>query len=318
MVRHSRPSPAAPTFDFGTDLVPAGEPGADMAVTEAGRIAFNARLWAQMSLPYNDPGDIPAWVRQNGGLTLMVKPGMRVEDGKAVSIGIPYGTIPRYVLAYVATQAVKTKSREIDIGGSQSAFLALLGMKKSGGVNGSATRLMDQMQRLFSAVITVNALEDTASHTRSATRNLLIAAGSDFTLWKPGSNREGIEGGITLTEEFYREIVDHPVPVDPDALAALRRSPIRMDIYTWLTYRFFNLAKPTVVTWEQLAAQFGGQFGRLSDFRSSFLGHLEVVKSVWPEAAASSTPQGLLLRPCAPHVRPRPTSRRGSLIETVR
>src|SRR5690349_14413002 len=37
---------------------------------------YLARLWCQTSLPYRDPGDVPAWGRRNGDLSLVVQPGI--------------------------------------------------------------------------------------------------------------------------------------------------------------------------------------------------------------------------------------------------
>ncbi|HEX3828840.1 MAG TPA: hypothetical protein VHV82_16385, partial [Sporichthyaceae bacterium] len=40
----------------------------------AGAIGFTARLFAQLALPYRDPGEIKVWRRQNGTLSLVVNP----------------------------------------------------------------------------------------------------------------------------------------------------------------------------------------------------------------------------------------------------
>jgi hypothetical protein len=42
---------------------------------EAGTIGFSARLWAQVALPYRNPGELPSWKRTNGTMTLYVRPG---------------------------------------------------------------------------------------------------------------------------------------------------------------------------------------------------------------------------------------------------
>ena len=38
-------------------------------------VGYLARLFTQTSLPYKDPGDVPAWGRRNGALSLTVQPG---------------------------------------------------------------------------------------------------------------------------------------------------------------------------------------------------------------------------------------------------
>ncbi len=51
----------------------------DIDAQVAGMVGYSARLWAQVSLPYRDPGDAPKWVRVNGSLELVVRPGRIVS-----------------------------------------------------------------------------------------------------------------------------------------------------------------------------------------------------------------------------------------------
>ena len=48
--------------------------------------------------------------------------GLRQGGGKARSAGVPFGVYPRLVLAWMATEAVRTKSCELILGGSLAAF----------------------------------------------------------------------------------------------------------------------------------------------------------------------------------------------------
>ena len=40
-------------------------------------------------------------------------------------------------------------------------------------------------------------------------------------------------------------------------LKAMKRSPLGLDLYLWLTYRTFNITRPMRLTWTQLYRQFG-------------------------------------------------------------
>jgi hypothetical protein len=42
---------------------------------------------------------------------------------------------------------------------------------------------------------------------------------------------------ITLSENFYRQIVEAPVPLDLRAVSALKKSPLTLDLYAWATRR---------------------------------------------------------------------------------
>ena len=81
-------------------------------------IVYLARELVLCTLPHSDPGDVRAWSRQNGHLTLSVKPGVRKdrETGEYVSVGIPYGIIPRLILMWMVTEIRRTGSQRLDLG----------------------------------------------------------------------------------------------------------------------------------------------------------------------------------------------------------
>ena len=62
---------------------------------------------------------------------------------------------------------------------------------------------------------------------------------------------------IRLGEEFFNEIVAHPIPLDMNILKSLKRSPLGLDLYFWLVYRTFTLKAPLTLSWRQLYLQFG-------------------------------------------------------------
>ena len=52
------------------------------------------------------------------------------------------------------------------------------------------------------------------------------------------------ESKIVLGERFFHEVITNPVPLDLHILHAVKRSPLGLDLYLWLTYRTFNLKRP--------------------------------------------------------------------------
>lgn len=44
-------------------------------------------------------------------------------------------------------------------------------------------------------------------------------------------------------------VIDRPVPIDMQAIKALKQSPMALDIYTSSTYRAAYLKWPTVIPW---------------------------------------------------------------------
>ena len=69
---------------------------------------------------------------------------------------------------------------------------------------------------------------------------------------------------IELGEKFFHEIIAHPVPIDLHILKAIKRSPLGLDLYLWLTYRTFNLKTPLRLSWRQLYRQFGADPARVT------------------------------------------------------
>ena len=103
---------------------------------------FMARTMALCSLPRSNPGKRKEYVRRNGPYKLGMTAGI---DNK-----LPYGNLPRLILAWICTEAVRTQSREIVLGRSLSKFMRALGINStSGGSRGEQTRLRNQMKRLF-------------------------------------------------------------------------------------------------------------------------------------------------------------------------
>jgi hypothetical protein len=50
---------------------------------------------------------------------------------------------------------------------------------------------------------------------------------------------QDFENVIVLSEEFYKEILAHPVPTDLEAVKVLSGAPAVLDLFMWLCYRCF-------------------------------------------------------------------------------
>ena len=59
------------------------------------------------------------------------------------------------------------------------------------------------------------------------------------------------ESKIFLGSRFFQEVITNPVPIDMHVLRAVKRSPLGLDLYLWLTYRTF---KPPAPAAAQVAA----------------------------------------------------------------
>ena len=87
---------------------------------------FMARMMALCSLPRTNPGNRFRYVRRNGPYKLIMS---ATGDHK-----LPFGHLPRLILAWLSTEAVRTQNREIVLGRSLAEFMRELGIYSSGGV----------------------------------------------------------------------------------------------------------------------------------------------------------------------------------------
>lgn len=265
------------------------------AAKEAGALGFMARALVQATLPHRK-AEGNEFTRVNGSYTLsLLAPS---------HIGLPYGTIPRLLLSWMTTEAVRTKSRELVLGDSLSGFMAGLEMMPTGGRWGSITRLKGQMTRLFASSVTC-----TYDDGKTWALQSVKPVDSAMLWWSPKTPEQAAlwKSTLTLGERFYQEIIERPVPIDMRALKALRKSPLALDIYLWLSYRMFYLRSPISIPWAALQGQFGADYTRLRDFKAAFLRELKKVLVVYREAKVVTVETGveggaLRLLPSRTHV----------------
>ena len=260
-------------------------------------LGFMARLMALCSLPRSNPGNRHQYKRVNGPYRLYMQAGPETK--------LPFGNLPRLILAWVSTEAVRTQSPVLSLGKSLSEFMRVLGVYDSSGR--TQTRLRNQMKRLFSC--TVSLIYENAQC--EATATTLIAQRTVFW-WNPKQpDQPGLwDSKIELSGPFFQEIIRNPVPIDMNTLTALKRSSLGLDLYLWLTYRTFPLRAPLRLPWKQLYRQFGAAPSKASDkrivdaFRTKCLRELKKIKLAWPALNYATAPGVLILYPSTPAIAP--------------
>ena len=264
-------------------------------------LGFMARMMALCSLPRTNPGDRKEYKRVNGPYTLY----MNAVGGNK----LPFGNLPRLLLAWVCTEAVRTQSRELVLGRSLSKFMRALDIvsSDSGGASGIRTRLRNQMKRLFGCTVQL-IYEDEHGEARVSS---FIADRTEFW-WNERKPYQPMlwESKIELSEKFFNEIINHPVPIDMNTLKALKRCALGLDLYLWLVYRTFALRTPQPLTWRQVYQQFGLHPAKAKDkrtvldFRRKVLRELKKIKLAWPELNYATAPGVLILLPSTPTIAP--------------
>lgn len=268
---------------------------------EAGTLGYMAKAMVQATMPHKQTASL-VHERVNGDftLTMMATP----------KIGLPYGSTPRLMLAWIGSEVVKTKEREIILGESMSAFLRELGLVPSGGRWGTITRLKDQSKRLFSCSISA----DYDNEKQFSNKGPFGVGDADLWWDTQAPDQLGIfQSTLKLSETFYNEMLAHPIPVDMRVLRMLKRSPLALDVYSWLSYRMFTLSRSprseALIPWGLLQLQFGAGYSDTAqgkrDFKRAFLRELNKVTALaYTDARVSETKAGLMLKQSPLHLPP--------------
>ena len=258
-------------------------------------VGFMARMMALCSLPRTNPGNRLQYKRVNGPYQLYMIAG----GGNK----LPFGNLPRLILAWVCTEAVRTQSRVLVLGKSLSDFMRTLDIYSSSGRK--HTRLRNQMKRLFGCTVTMIYEDENVDVTVNA-----VIADSTVFWWNKPDQSTLWESKIELGEKFFNEIINHPVPINMNTLTALKRSTLGLDLYLWLVYRTFTLRAPKRLPWRLLYGQFGAHPDKASDnqtvqhFRYKVLRELKKIKMAWSGLNYSTARGVLILHPSTPTIAP--------------
>ena len=260
-------------------------------------LGFMARLLSLCSLPRRNPGSQLRYIRRNGPYTLAMTAGVNNK--------LPYGNLPRLLLAWVCTEAVRTQNSELILGRSLADFMRSVGVYDDGGA--VRRRLRNQMQRLFRSHVEL--VYEDAHGSRFV--NSAIADGGEFWWDVKRPDQPALwESKIELGEKFFHEVITNPIPLDLHILKAVKRSPLGLDLYLWLTYRTFALKRPLRLTWPLLYRQFGadparaGEATTVQNFRKDCLRELKKIKMAWPDLHYRTATGALLLLPSPPRIPP--------------
>ena len=247
--------------------------------------SYYTPLLIQCTLPHSDP-KARDWKRTNGDFTLIISSGV---DKDLVPYGIPYGSFPRLTLAYIITEVKESRKRTIELSSSFGGFLKEIGYigNLRGNTRASKT-VQGQLQRLLKSSITFDRSEGTTEQGSDLFGRLDVA--DTATLWwdyKQPDQGSLWGSHIELSEKFYQAILANPVPLRTDILAALKKSPLALDVYMWLSYRLFTLQnagqEQVTLSYGRLQEQFGTGIAEKNyrNFRSRFKQALADVAKYW-------------------------------------
>ena len=114
------------------------------AARQTANLGYMARVMTQVTLPHSRP-TTNEYTRLNGR--------MKLSMWSPEHIGLPYGGVPRLLIAWLTTEAVRTRERTLTLGPTLSGFMNQLGLVPTGGRWGTIPRLQQQIRKLFSTQI---------------------------------------------------------------------------------------------------------------------------------------------------------------------
>jgi hypothetical protein len=140
---------------------------------------------------------------------------------------------------FLATVAVRQQSPRIIFNGA-AEMLDAFGLQQGGS---QYRRLIASFQRIFGATIFFGT--DTQLKRTAVVHRARFNFMTEARIWYSRNPEEKLLGGecqnmILLSDEFYREVLNHPIPTDLEAAKALSSCPAALDLFMWLSYRCFT------------------------------------------------------------------------------
>lgn len=258
---------------------------------EDARTGFLYSGWCQTALPHRRLPDDEVWTVGNDNVELMVEPGSVRIDGTTKRVGVPYGSRARLILLFLQSEAVRTRSREIELGRSLRVWLGKLGVPIGGK---SMAEVRDQALRISRCRMTFQIVgPDRAGFIN---QNLV-----DTAMFSP-ETEGALLSTVRLSENFFAALTRHPVPLQESAIRAISNNSQALDVYFWLAYRLRVLEKALPITWKALHTQFGAGYSALRHFKPRFADSLQIALAVYPEAQVEVSDVGITLLPSKPPV----------------
>jgi hypothetical protein len=247
--------------------------------------SYYTPILIQCTLPHSDP-QTRDWKKTNGDYTLIVSSGV---DDNLEPYGIPYGSVPRLTLAYIITRVKATGDRRLELSANFGSFLKEIGY--TGNLRGktrASKAIQNQIIRLLNSHISYGMSGGNAEQGATISHKLDVA--DTVALWWDYKNHDqgSLWGSyIELDEKFYKAIVENPVPLRTDILAALKKSPLALDVYMWISYRLYTLQaagqEQVTLSYGRLQEQFGTGISEANyrSFRRDFKSALAKVSKYW-------------------------------------
>lgn len=271
--------------------------GAEIMQDPPERAEFFHAILCQVGMPRRQTSE-RLFERSSGTAMLRLEAGVLFNGKKFVEQPLPYGAKPRLIMVHVGSEAVRTRSREIEVGNSAHDFMQRLGFDTN-------ARGYSMVKKQIMALGACRMTLGLTAGNRARTVNTQPIEQFEAWISNTGAQRALWPGSITLSETFFNTTLEFAVPLDSRALGALKHSALAIDIYTWLAHRLCRIhqIEGVSVSWANLKNQFGQEYASSRDFKKEFKQALLQVHAVYPDARLEYFPGGLKLLSSPPPIR---------------
>lgn len=107
---------------------------AEVLTDEKVAAGFTYSGFCMASLPHRSLPNESQWVRKSEDFSLIIEPGKLFRHGEeeGTLYGVPLGPRARVILLYLQSEAIKSNSREIELGSSMRQWLDRMGIERGG------------------------------------------------------------------------------------------------------------------------------------------------------------------------------------------
>jgi len=201
----------------------------EQQVSRKQTIAYHARPFVLCGLPSRKPAaDQVIYSRRNGNFLLEITAHPR--------FGLPYGQ-HRLIPIWLAALALRKRNRIVRFE-SPAQLLDYFRLRKDGS---QYRRIKTAFQRVFAATVFFGSEDHLKKHPVVDWSRFHFL--DQMKLWfiRDGqpqpSLQEGPDNVVVFSEGFYREICEHPIPVDREVVAALAHAPGLLNFYVWISWK---------------------------------------------------------------------------------
>lgn len=228
--------------------------------------------------------------RSQGRMAVTVTAGkLRAPDGQRVQQPVPYGPKARLIMAHLSTEALRNSSPIVETSETLSGFMRDMGFEPRGGKNGNIEPFKEQLRALAACRMEISTWDGKRSG------QIDVKPLSKVELWFPEhSDQKSLwPTTIAFSDDFYRELKNHALPIDVRVLRALSNSARRLDLMLWVTYRITRLQAKLVLDWQPLKSQFGEGYARERAFKAALAEDVAALKEIFPKLPLKLTERGL-------------------------